>query len=194
MSQKKSPLKFGRGCASSMEIRITSREDNLYVYKPWAAVAWSLPWERRGCGRFQEPDDQLWITLNKWQAWSRDTQPLGKSPGKNYLLNIAESWRWLRTEVGRKVEKEEEEEEQVEDPPTWNVWLSSVAQGSWIVLSRMKMLKTEKKKEPGEGVELNRWGRYKANLNQCELKWRDHVHSPLMHRWGSNQPAVAQTP
>ena len=70
VSQKKSPLKFGRGCASSMEIRITSREDNLYVYKPWAAVAWSLPWERRGCGRFQEPDDQLWITLNKWQAWS----------------------------------------------------------------------------------------------------------------------------
>ena len=49
---------------------------------------------------------------------------------KKYLLNIAEPWRWLRTEVGRKVEKEEEEEEQVEDPPTWNVWLSSVAQGS----------------------------------------------------------------
>ena len=52
------------------------------------------------------------------------------------------------------------------------------------------MLRTEKMKEPGEGVELNRWGRYKANLNQCELKWRDHVHSPLMHRWGSNQPAA----
>ena len=108
---------------------------------------------------------------------------------KKYLLNIAEPWRWLRTEVGRKVEKEEEEEEEMEDPPTWRVWLSS-----WIVLSRMKMLRTEKMKEPGEGVELNRWGRYKANLNQCELKWRDHVHSPLMHRWGSNQPAVAQTP
>ena len=52
------------------------------------------------------------------------------------------------------------------------------------------MLRTEKMKEPGEGVELNRWGRYKANLNQCELKWRDHVHSPHMHRWGSNQPAA----
>lgn len=34
------------------------------------------------------------------------------------LLNIAEPWRWLRTEVGRKVEKEEEEEEEMEDPPT----------------------------------------------------------------------------
>ena len=44
---------------------------------------------------------------------------------KKYLLNIAESWRWLRTEVGRKVEKEEEEEEEMEDPPTWKVWLSS---------------------------------------------------------------------
>ena len=40
---------------------------------------------------------------------------------KKYLLNIAESWRWLRTEVGRKVEKEEEEEEEMEDPPTWKV-------------------------------------------------------------------------
>ena len=50
-----------------------------------------------------------------------DTQPLGKSPEKNYFLNIAESWRWLRTEVGRKVEKEEEEEEEMEDPPTWKV-------------------------------------------------------------------------
>ena len=44
---------------------------------------------------------------------------------KKYLLNIAEPWRWLRTEVGRKVEKEEEEEEEMEDPPTWKVWLSS---------------------------------------------------------------------
>ena len=37
------------------------------------------------------------------------------------------------------MEKEEEEEEQVEDPPTWNVWLSSVAQGSAIcsVLSKV---------------------------------------------------------
>ena len=70
------------------------------------------------------------------------------------------------------------------------------------------MLRTEKKKEPGEGVELEfnveiflhgyRWGRYKdtkkktiftSNLNQCELKWRDHVNSPHMHKWGSNQPA-----
>ena len=70
------------------------------------------------------------------------------------------------------------------------------------------MLRTEKKKEPGEGVELDfnmeiflhgyRWGRYKdtkkktiftSNLNQCELKWRDHVNSPHMHKWGSNQPA-----
>ena len=31
--RNKSPLKFicGRGCASSMEIRITSREDNVYM-------------------------------------------------------------------------------------------------------------------------------------------------------------------
>ena len=34
--RKKSPLTFicGRGCASSMEIRIPSRGDNVYVYKP----------------------------------------------------------------------------------------------------------------------------------------------------------------
>ena len=34
--RNKSPLKFicGRVCASYMEIRITSREDNVCVYKP----------------------------------------------------------------------------------------------------------------------------------------------------------------
>ena len=58
------------------------------------------------------------LVINSTLWLASDTQPLGKSPGKNYLLNIAEPWRWLRTEVGRKVEKEEEEEEQVEDPPT----------------------------------------------------------------------------
>ena len=56
---------------------------------------------------------------------SSDFLGLWESLLKNYLLNIAEPWRWLRTEVGRKVEKEEEEEEEMEDPPTWKVWLSS---------------------------------------------------------------------
>ena len=61
------------------------------------------------------------LMINSALLLASDTQPRGKFPGKNYLLNIAEPWRWLRTEVGRKVEKEEEEEEEMEDPPTWKV-------------------------------------------------------------------------
>ena len=76
-----------------MEIRITPREDNFYVYKPWAAVAWSLPWERRGCGRFQEPDDQFSTFVGKWHSTTRKVSLKNTS---STLLSLGAGWglRW----------------------------------------------------------------------------------------------------